>query len=91
MTDDPIGWSYTGLYLWKTAVERAGSFDVDKVIAALADLEIDSPAGTVKMHADNHHLAKAAVIGEIRPDGQFDIISSTDMLIEPQPFSQYSN
>ena len=91
VTDDPICWSYTGLYLWKTAVERAGSFDVDKVIAALADLEIDSPAGTVKMHADNHHLAKAAVIGEIRPDGQFDIISSTDMLIEPQPFSQYSN
>ncbi len=91
VTDDPICWSYTGLYLWKSAVEKAGSFDVDKVIAALADLEIDSPAGTVKMHADNHHLAKAAVIGEIRPDGQFDIISHTGDLIEPQPFSEYSN
>ena len=91
VTDDPICWSYTGLYLWKKAVEKAGSFDVDKVIAALADLEIDSPTGTVRMHPDNHHLAKAAVIGEIRPDGQFDVISRTNSLIVPEPFNMYTD
>lgn len=90
VTDDPICWSYTGLYLWKNAVEKAGSFDVDKVIAALSDMEFNSPAGKVKMHGDNHHLAKPAVIGEIRTDGQFDIISRTDSLITPEPFSKYS-
>lgn len=90
VTDDPICWSYTGLYLWKNAVEKAGSFDVDKVIAALSDMEFNSPAGKVKMHSDNHHLAKPAVIGEIRTDGQFDIISRTDSLITPEPFSKYS-
>ena len=26
----------------------------------------------------NHHLTKPALIGEIRADGQFDIISQTD-------------
>lgn len=90
VTDDPICWSYTGLMLWKLAVEKAQSFEVQKVIAALADLEFDAPAGLVKMHHDNHHLAKKAIIGRIRSDGQFDIVHSTDQLVEPEPYSEFS-
>lgn len=90
VTDDPICWSYTGLYLWKNAVEKAGSFDIDKVIAALSGLEIESPCGLVKMHESNHHLAKPAIIGEIKADGQFDIISCTETLTVPEPFSQFA-
>lgn len=90
VTDDPICWSYTGLYLWKAAVEKAGSFEVEKVIAALSDLESSSPSGLVKMHHDNHHLAKRVLIGEIRPDGQFNIIHETDGLVSPEPFSEYA-
>lgn len=90
VTDDPICWSYTGLYLWKAAVEKAGSFEVEKVIAALSDLESDSPSGTVKMHHDNHHLAKKVLTGRIRQDGQFDIIDETEGLVSPEPFGQYA-
>jgi urea transport system substrate-binding protein len=90
VTDDPICWSYTGLYLWKAAVEKAGSFEVEQVIAALSDLESESPSGIVKMHRDNHHLAKRVLIGEIRPDGQFDIIHETEGLVSPEPFSEYA-
>ena len=90
VTDDPICWSYTGLWLWKNAVEKAGSFDVDKVIAALSGLEFDSPAGKVKMHESNHHLAKPAIIGKICRDGQFEIVSSTGKLVTPEPFGDYS-
>ncbi|MDR1876193.1 MAG: urea ABC transporter substrate-binding protein [Flavobacteriaceae bacterium] len=90
VTDDPICWSYTDLYLWKAAVEKAGSFDVEKVVAALSDTEFQSPAGLVKMHHDNHHLAKKVLIGEIRPDGQFDIIWETKDLVSPEPFSKYA-
>lgn len=90
VTDDPICWSYTGLMLWKKAVEKAGSFDVPSVLAALADLEYDSPAGRVRMHHENHHLAKRAIIGEIRMDGQFGIVHETPEVVEPEPFSQYS-
>ncbi|MDR2691759.1 MAG: urea ABC transporter substrate-binding protein, partial [Dysgonamonadaceae bacterium] len=90
VTDDPVCWSYTGLYLWKAAVEKAGSFEVEKVIAALSDLEGSSPAGTVKMHHDNHHLAKKVLTGKIRPDGQFDIIDETEGLVSPEPFGNYS-
>ena len=90
VTDDPICWSYTGLYLWKKAVEKAGTFDIEKVIPALSEIEYESPCGIVRMHADNHHLAKPAIIGEIRPDGQFDIIWQTDGLTIPEPFSEFA-
>lgn len=90
VTDDPICWSYTGIYLWKKAVEKAGSFDVEKVVAALSDMEIESPGGIVKMHVDNHHLDKPALIGEIRADGQFDIIWETTGLVIPEPFSEFA-
>ncbi|MDR0614119.1 MAG: urea ABC transporter substrate-binding protein [Dysgonamonadaceae bacterium] len=90
VTDDPVCWSYTGLYLWKAAVEKAGSFEVEKVIAALSDMEFQSPSGPVKMHPDNHHLAKKALIGKIRADGQFDIIWETDDIVVPEPFSEFA-
>jgi urea transport system substrate-binding protein len=90
VTDDPICWSYTGLKLWKAAVEKAGSFEVADVIAALSDMEVESPAGTVKMHHDNHHLAKKVLIGKIRADGQFDIVWETEGLVSPEPFSRYA-
>ncbi|MFI3302258.1 MAG: urea ABC transporter substrate-binding protein [Rikenellaceae bacterium] len=90
VTDDPICWAYTDIYLWAAAVEKAQSFEVKDVIAALSDMEFASPAGVVKMHTDNHHLAKYAVIGEIKENGQFEILSRTEELVIPEPFSEYS-
>jgi len=88
VTDDPICWAYTELFLWKKAVEKAGSFDVSKVIEALDGLEMNSPAGKVKVYG--HHLAKKTLIGEIRPDGQFDIVWSTKNNVLPEPFCKYA-
>jgi urea transport system substrate-binding protein len=86
VTDDPICWAYTDVYLWAKAAEKAGSFDVDKVRAALLGLSFDAPAGTVKMDDKINHLAKSAMIGEIKPDGQFSVIWKSQGLIAPQPF-----
>lgn len=87
VTDDPICWAYTGVYLWAKAAEKAGSFDVSKVRNALYGLDFPSPDGLVKMDPRNHHLAKPVVIGEIKPDGQFDIIWKSEGLVDPQPWS----
>lgn len=91
VTDDPICWAYTGVYLWKAAVEKAGSFEVDKVRPALYSAEFNSPGGLVKMDPRNHHLAKPVKIGEIRADGQFDVIWKTAGLVDPQPWSEYTS
>lgn len=76
VTCSPMVLSYNGVYLWKAAVEKAGSFDVEKVVAALeSGISFDGPGGTVTSQK-NHHLTKNVYIGETLEDGQFDIIES---------------
>lgn len=91
VTDDPICWAYTGVYLWAKAAEKAGSVEVEKVRPALYGLEFASPDGLVKMDPKNHHLAKPVMIGEIKPDGMFDIIWKTDGLVNPEPWSKLTS
>ena len=77
--------AYLGPWLWKAAVEKAGSFDIDKVVAASPGIELKTaPEGYVKVH-DNHHLWSKTRIGEAQSDGQFKVIYESD-LIEPNPF-----
>jgi urea transport system substrate-binding protein len=89
VTDDPIEAAYFGVYVWKAAVEKANSFEVDMVVPAVLGLEFDAPGGKKKMHATNHHTYKPVYIGKIKADGQFDIISKSDGLVEPEAFSHY--
>jgi urea transport system substrate-binding protein len=78
--------AYLGAWLWKAAVEKAGSFDVDKVRAASPGLELTiAPEGYVKIHP-NHHLWSKTRIGHARKDGQYDVVFETKELIEPDPF-----
>ncbi|HVT87654.1 MAG TPA: urea ABC transporter substrate-binding protein [Tepidisphaeraceae bacterium] len=88
VTDDPIEAAYFGVYVWKAAVEKAKSFDIDKVIPAVLGLEFDAPGGKKKMDTLNHHTWKPVLIGSIKADGQFDIISQTP-LVHPDSFSTY--
>jgi urea transport system substrate-binding protein len=89
VTDDPIEAAYFGVYVWKAAVEKAQSFDIAKVTAAVSGLEFDAPGGRKKMHPTNHHTYKPVYIGRIRSDGQFDIVSQSNGLVEPEAFSRY--
>jgi urea transport system substrate-binding protein len=74
VTCSPMVLSYDGVYLWKMAVEKAGSFDVDKVNAALeSGISFDGPGGTVTTQK-NRHLTKNVYIGETKADGQFKIL-----------------
>jgi urea transport system substrate-binding protein len=88
VTSDPAEAAYINVYLWKAAVEKAGSFDVDKVIEAIESGEIsfDAPEGMVTLNGDNHHLAKPVRIGEIRADGLIYEIKSTPAPVEPDPY-----
>ena len=84
VTCSPMVLSYDGVYLWKAAVEKAKSFDVDKVIEALeSGITFDGPGGTVTTQK-NHHLTKNVFIGETKADGQFKILKEyKDVFGEP--------
>jgi urea transport system substrate-binding protein len=89
VTDDPIEAAYFGVYVWKAAVEKAGTFDVDKVRQAVYGLEFDAPGGKKQMHASNQHTLKPVYVGEIRNDGQFKIVWESEGLVSPDSYSRY--
>jgi len=78
--------AYLGPWIWKAGVERAKSFDVDKVVAASPGIELkEAPEGYVKVDA-NHHLWSKSLIAQGQPDGTFKTVSTSPQLIKPDPF-----
>ena len=90
LTNDPMEATYIGINMWKQAVEKAKSTDVDKVIAAMAGQTFKAPSGIVsKMDEKNHHLHKSVFIGEIKADGQFNVVWKTPGPVKAKPWSPY--
>jgi len=84
--DSPMVLSYDGAYLWKKAVEKAGTFDVDKVRGVLENdgISFDGPGGKNTMQT-NHHTTKNVYIGETTANGQFKILSTFPQ-VKAEPF-----
>ena len=90
LTNDPMEATYIGINMWKQAVEKAKSTEVDKVIAAMAGQTFKAPSGIVsKMDEKNHHLHKSVFIGEIKADGQFNVVWKTPGPVKAKPWSPY--
>jgi urea transport system substrate-binding protein len=90
LTNDPMEATYVGIHMWKQAVEKAKSFDTDKVIVAMGGQTFKSPDGFVMtMDSKNHHLHKPVMIGEVKADGQFNVVWKTSAPIRAQPWSPF--
>jgi len=90
LTNDPMEATYIGIYMWKQAVEKAKSFDVDKVIPAVGGQTFKAPSGfTVKMDEKNHHLHKPVFVGEVQSNGQFKVVWKTPGPVKAAPWSPY--
>jgi urea transport system substrate-binding protein len=73
-TNDPMEASYIGFNLWVKAVTKAGSTDVAKVLAALPGTETPNLTGGIAKVLPNHHITKPVYIGEVKADGQFNVV-----------------
>ena len=90
LTNDPMEATYIGIHMWKQAVEKAKTTDVDKVIVAMAGQTFKAPSGFVaKMDEKNHHLHKPVLIGEIKADGQFSVVWKTAGPVRANPWSPF--
>jgi urea transport system substrate-binding protein len=88
---DPMESAYTQVFLWKEAVERAGSISAEKVREILErTIEIEGPGGLVRIDPRNHHMYKRMRIGRIRADQQFDIVHESPDLIRPEPYPSFA-
>ena len=88
VTNDPMESAYIMVYLWKQAVEQAGTTDLEAVRKAAVGQTFDAPQGTVQMQP-NHHISQTVRIGEVMDNGLFDIVWATDKSLEPIPWNQY--
>lgn len=82
---DPMVHGYLDVYAWKAAVEKAKTFDIDKVRAAAIGLPVSSPMGDVKF-APNQSLYQTAYVGKLDPTGQFAIEWQSKGQIAPDPY-----
>ena len=90
VTNDPMEATYIGINMWAQAVAQAGTTQVDAVRQAIGTQTFKAPSGfEIAMDAKNHHLHKPVVIGEIRADGQFDIVWKTKGPVRAQAWSPF--
>ncbi len=88
---DAMQTAYTGVYLWKKAVEKAGTTETAAVRAALKGLSVDGPKGSIRI-SDDYHAWRTARVGRIvsragRPE--FEEVYSTPAPVAPEPFPEW--
>jgi urea transport system substrate-binding protein len=66
---------YDAVYLYKAAVEKAGSFDTAKVIPALAQVSFDGPRGRIQMNKERH-TPLSMYLAQVQGDGGVKVIAS---------------
>ena len=66
---------YEAVYAYKAAVEKAGSTDAAKVIAALTTVSVEGPRGTIAMNKQRH-APLTMYLGQVQADGSVTVISS---------------
>ncbi|WP_354678771.1 urea ABC transporter substrate-binding protein [Cupriavidus plantarum] len=89
VTNDPMEATYVGIHMWAHAVKKAGSTDPNKVRAAMYGQTFKAPDGFTLTMGDNHHLYKPVMIGEVKADGQFNVVWKTAKPIRAQPWSPF--
>jgi urea transport system substrate-binding protein len=78
---------YEAIYLYKAAVEKAGSFDTDKVVKALPMVSFDGPRGKIQMNKQ-HHTPLTMYLGQVQKDGAVKIL---DSFVDVDPGEQCPN
>jgi urea transport system substrate-binding protein len=89
VTNDPMEAHVIGFNMWVKAVEKAKTTDVNKVIDAMVGIEVPNLTGGVAKMLPNHHLTKPVLIGEVRGDGQFDVVWQTEGLVPGDAWSDF--
>jgi urea transport system substrate-binding protein len=89
VTNDPMEATYIGFKMWAQAVAQAGTTNVDAVRQAMYGQKVAAPGGFQSVMNTNHHLSKPVFIGEIRPDGQFNVVWRTKGPVKADAWSKF--
>ncbi len=87
--NDPMEAHVIGFHMWVKAVEKAQSFDADKVIDAMIGVAVPNLTGGYATMMPNHHITKPVYIGEIQGDGLINSVWNTPGTVVAQEWSPY--
>jgi len=65
---------YDSVYVWKLAVEKAKSLDIERTVDALGGISFQAPQGEISIDGKSNHAALHQIIAEVRADGGFTIL-----------------
>src|ERR1043165_4765501 len=88
VTNDPMEAHVIGFNMWIKAVEKVKSTDPNKVIDALPGIEAPNLTGGISKMLPKHTITNPVFIGEVRGDGQFDVVWKTDGLVPGDAWSK---
>ncbi len=88
VTNDPMEAHVIGFAMWVEAVKKAGTTNPDKVIDAIVGIKVPNLTGGTSEMLANHHITKPVFIGEVRGDGQFDVVWKTSGLVPGDAWSK---
>src|ERR1700681_3085743 len=74
VTNDPMESAYILFHMWAQPVHKAGTTDTDAVIDALIGVAVPNLTGGTSEMLANHHITKPVFIGEVKADGQFNVV-----------------
>lgn len=83
---DPMESAYIGVLLWAAAVNEADRLDPKKIRRAMLNQRMIAPEGPVRIDAETQHCVKTPRIGQIRGDGQFEIVWQAAAPVVPDPY-----
>ncbi|HAN46357.1 MAG TPA: urea ABC transporter substrate-binding protein [Cyanobacteria bacterium UBA8156] len=86
VVSDPMEAAYLGVKIWAQAANRMGSIEPSLVGEALAGASIAAPQGPVYIDPENNHAWKTVRIGQIQPNGQFDVVWDAGRPTRPLPY-----
>ena len=86
VTSDVMEAAYCSVHLWAQAVVEAESEEVVQVLKAIRRQSLNAPEGIVSVDDDTQHTWRPVFVGQIRADGQFDLVWKSDKPVRPIPY-----
>ncbi|MFM7148211.1 MAG: transporter substrate-binding protein [Gemmataceae bacterium] len=86
VVSDPMEAAFISVMLWGQAVTEANSIDPKVVRRALLNQRMDAPEGEVRIDPATQHLFKTPRIGQVQPDGQFEVVWTASKPLAPLPY-----
>ncbi len=89
VTNDPMEAHVVGFAMWIKAIEKAGTTDPAAVIDAMIGISVPNLTGGFSAMMPNHHITKPVLIGEVKGDGQFNVVWQTAGTVVAQEWSPH--